>query len=206
MKRAKENAIRFGPLGANCIHLCIDMQRLFGDETEWNTPWMPRVIPKVRRICDAHAPETIFTRFLTLARSGDGEGTWRRYYERWRSVTTEALAPGLLDLVQPLQAYVPPAVVLDKYVYSPWFTGELDRILKDRGTDTVVVTGGETDVCVLGTVLGAVDRGLRTIVVTDALCSSSDETHEASMMLYRNRYGQQVETVETDLLLEAWTG
>lgn len=204
MKHAKENAVRFGPLGANCVHLCVDMQRLFGDETEWCTPWMPKVVPKVRRICEAHPADTIFTRFLTPARPEHGQGTWKRYYERWRSVTTEELAPGLLDLLEPLQAFVPPAVVLDKYVYSPWLTGELDKVLKERGTDTVVVTGGETDVCVLGTILGAVDRGLRTIIVTDALCSSSDETHEALMMLYRHRYGYQVETVDTDLLLEVW--
>jgi nicotinamidase-related amidase len=66
------------------------------------------------------------------------------------------------------------------------------------------VSGGETDVCVLATVLGAVDRGYRVVVATDALCSSSDETHDAMMTLYHNRYGQQVETVTTDIILENW--
>lgn len=72
------------------------------------------------------------------------------------------------------------------------------------GIDTLVVTGGETDVCVLSAVLGAVDRGYRIIIVTDALCSSSDEAHDAMLTLYHGRYGQQVETVTTGTLLRSW--
>ncbi len=53
-------------------------------------------------------------------------------------------------------------------------------------------------VCVLAGVLGAVDRGYRVVVPTDALCSSSDRTHDALLTLYRERYGQQVETVPSE--------
>lgn len=119
-------------------------------------------------------------------------------------MTTRELAPGLLDLMPPLARHVPPASIFDKTVYSPWLGTDFETVLERRGADTVVVTGGETDVCVLGTVLGAVDRGLRTILVTDAVCSSSDESHDALMGLYHLRYGQQVETIDTETLLEVW--
>jgi nicotinamidase-related amidase len=72
--------------------------------------------------------------------------------------------------------------------------------------DTIVITGGETDVCVLATTLGAIDWGFRVILVTDALCSSADETHDAMMNIYLNRFSEQVETVTTDTLLESWPG
>lgn len=72
--------------------------------------------------------------------------------------------------------------------------------------NTVIITGGETDVCVLATVLGAVDWGLRVILVTDALCSSTDETHDAMIEVYMNRFGEQVEAVTTHTLLESWPG
>jgi nicotinamidase-related amidase len=81
----------------------------------------------------------------------------------------------------------------------------LDQLLRARGIDSLVVTGAETDVCVLATVLGAVDRGYRVVIPTDALCSSSDHTHDAMLTLYRERYGQQVEAVTADQLLGSWT-
>jgi hypothetical protein len=44
----------------------------------------------------------------------------------------------------------------------------------------------------------------RAILVRNALCSSADETHDAMMNIYTNRFGQQVECVSTDTLLETW--
>jgi nicotinamidase-related amidase len=54
--------------------------------------------------------------------------------------------------------------------------------------------------------LGAIDWGFRVILVTDALCSSADETHDAMMNVYTHRFGEQVETVTTDTLLKTWPG
>ena len=83
---------------------------------------------------------------------------------------------------------------------------DLHQQLRGAGIDTVIITGGETDVCVLATMLGAIDWGFRVILVTDALCSSADETHDAMMNVYMNRFGEQVETVTTETLLESWPG
>jgi nicotinamidase-related amidase len=201
---AGDDELRFGPLDESCAHLCVDMQRMFAERTDWCTPWMPRVLPKVRRIVAAHPRQTVFTRFIPADKAGDGEGTWRRYYERWASMTIEQLGREQIDLVPELIPFVPPAEIVDKHVYSPWLETDLHRRLRARGIGTLVVTGGETDVCVLGTVLGAVDLGYRVIIVTDALCSSSDEAHDAMLTLYHGRYGQQVETVTTDTLLQSW--
>jgi nicotinamidase-related amidase len=55
------------------------------------------------------------------------------------------------------------------------------------------------------TVLGAIDWGFRVILVTDALCSSADETHDAMMDIYLNRFGEQVETATTETLFEDWS-
>lgn len=201
---ADKDGLRFGELTDSCRHLCVDMQRLFAEKTDWFMPWMERVTPNVRRIAEAHASRTIFTRFIPARRAGEGQGTWRRYYETWKSMTIECLGEEMVELVPELAALVPPAEVIDKRVYSPWIDTDLHSRLQARGVDTLVVTGGETDVCVLGAVLGAVDLGYRVVVVTDALCSSSDEAHDAQLAVYHRRYGQQVETVKTDVLLQSW--
>ena len=67
-----------------------------------------------------------------------------------------------------------------------------------------MITGAETDVRVLAAVMGAVGRGHRIVIPTDALCSSSGRTHDALPTLYRERFGQQLETVTTEALLGAW--
>ena len=202
---SEEGDLHFGPIGGNALHVCVDLQRLFAEETDWKTPWAERVLPNARRIVEAHPERTLFTRFVPARHPGEGQGTWRRYYERWSSMTLDELGEEMVELVPSLAAFVPPALVFDKAVYSPWMEPTFDEMLRSRGTDTLIVTGGETDVCVLGTVLGGVDRGYRMILVTDALCSSSDDAHDAQIEVYRRRYGQQVETIATENLLKQWT-
>jgi nicotinamidase-related amidase len=178
----RPGVLNFGPLGPRCVHICVDMQRMFAEETPWRTPWMARVTPNVERLA----------------------GVWARYWRRWRAMTREELPAGLMDLTAPLARLTPPAAVIDKAVYSPWFARTLDLELRRRRTDTLLITGAETDVCVLATVLGAVDRGYRVILITDALCNSSDEAHDASLKVYHTRYSQQIETIDTAAALAAW--
>ena len=195
-----------GPLGTEAVHLCVDMQRMFAERTDWHTPGMARVRPVVHRIAARFPERTLFTRFIPPRDPGDAQGSWRRYYARWKSMTLDQLGAGMVDLVPELAALVPPAEVLDERVYSPWLGTGLDQRLRRRGVDTVVVTGGETDVCVFATVLGALDRGYRAVVVTDGLCSSADETHDAALRLYESRFGQQLETATAETVLAAWEG
>ena len=196
---------RPGALGPNCLHLCVDMQRMFLEETDWHTPWMARVLPRVERLVAAHPERTILARFIPAQHPGEGRGTWAGYYRRWASMTRDQLPPGLVDLAPGLARLTPPAEILDKTVYSPWLGTDLDARLQARGVDTLVMTGGETEVCVLASVLGAVDLGYRVFVVTDALCSSCDEAHDALLTMYHRRYGQQVHPVTTEEVLFAWT-
>ena len=42
-------------------------------------------------------------------------------------------------------------------------------------------------------------------MVTDAVCSSSDEGHDAMLKLYRERYSLQIEAVGSEVTLSAWT-
>ena len=69
---------------------------------------------------------------------------------------------------------------------------------------TVIVTGAETDVCVLSTVLDAVDLGLRVVIVEDALCSSFGAGHDALMKLYRNRFSEQIELLSAAEASALW--
>lgn len=204
MAGGKLSGVHRGPLGESSVHVCCDMQRLFAEDTDWHTPWMQRVVPVAQRLAAAQAERTIFTRFIPAVRPGEGQGTWRQYYQHWESMTLERLGEDMTALVPELAEFVPPAVIVDKRVYSPWLTQDLGHRLETWRADTLVISGGETDVCVLATVLGAVDRGYRVVVAADAICSSTDATHDASLQIYNSRYGAQVETATVDQILAAW--
>jgi nicotinamidase-related amidase len=202
---AKNNELRYGPPGDSAVHLCVDMQRMFAEGTEWRMPWLPRVLPNIIAISASHPERTLFTRFIPARRPGQGGGMWRHYYERWEQMTIDKIGPEMVGLVPELAQFVPPARTFDKHVYSPWTGSHLHLQLRGAGMDTVIITGGETDVCVLATALGAIDWGFRVILVTDALCSSADETHDSMMNVYMNRFGEQVECVTTETLLDSWS-
>jgi len=52
------------------------------------------------------------------------------------------------------------------------------------GIKTLIVSGGETDVCVLATVMATVVFGFRVILPVDALCSARNGTHDTLIKPY----------------------
>lgn len=192
-------------LGTATRHLCIDMQRLFAEDTPWRVAWLPKVLPCVEAIASRHAARTIFTRFVPPTSSEPMPGAWRDYYAAWPDLVRDRLDPALLDLVPPLAHLVPPAKVLDKSANSAFSRPGFAAALRRRNVDTLVITGGETDVCVLATVMAAVDLGFRLVLPIDALCSADDSTHDALIKLYRERFSQQIEATTTADVLERWS-
>ncbi len=198
------SALRFGPLGPSTVHLCIDMQTLFAERTDWHVPWLERVLPRVVALAEARRERTVFTRFVPPDRPEAAVGAWRRYYERWRQMTGERLDARLIELVPPLAVLAPPARVVDKTHYSPFQEPHFPPLLAELRADALVISGGETDVCVLAAVMDAVDAGYRVVLAEDALCSVSDESHDALLRLFGERFSQQVEVAETEEILASW--
>jgi nicotinamidase-related amidase len=163
-----------------------------------------QVSPVAAALASRHPERTVFTRFIPPARPEQMPGTWGRYYTRWRVATREVLPLELLELMPPLAALSPPATIIDKALYSAFAEPGLIDHLRRREADALIISGSETDVCVLATVLDAVDIGYRVIVVRDAVCSSSDEGHEMLMRLYHTRYTEQIETADAATILERW--
>ncbi len=184
-------------------HICVDFQRVFSEDTPWCVPWMTRVFAQVEELSKRCAERTIFTRFIPPQRAEDASGSWKDYYRKWWMMTGENFPAELLGLQPALQVLVPPALVFDKMTYSPWIDGRLAAHLRSERIDTVVISGGETDVCVLATVLGAIDLGFKVIVLSDAVCSGMDETHDAAVDLFGERFSVQLELIATEDFLSA---
>lgn len=197
-------AARVEPI-ADAVHLAVDMQKIFARGGIWETPWMERVLPLIVEVTARYPARTVFTRFITPLHAGDRPGQWRRYFDKWHCATRAELPASELELVPALQRFAPPAHIIDKPAYSAFRESALASFLAEKGVGTLVMTGAETDVCVLATALDAVDLGFRVVIVEDALCSSSDAGHDALMTLYRERFSEQIELVKAAELPGLWS-
>jgi nicotinamidase-related amidase len=189
---------------SSAVHVCIDMQNIFSKGGLWETPWMERVLPTIVTLTAWKAERTIFTRFIPPETPDQRPGRWQKYFRRWAQATRAHLPLYQLELVPELARFAPPALVVDKPGYSAFSAPQLYSLLTERHIGTVVLSGAETDVCVLATVLSAVDFGFRVVIVEDALCSSLDVGHDALMTLYRNRFSEQIDLVTLDELNSLW--
>jgi nicotinamidase-related amidase len=185
-------------------HLCVDMQNIFAKGGLWETPWMERVLPTIEAIVSRYPERTVFSRFITPRHAEDRPGRWQHYFRCWEKATRQNLTGDELNLVPALARYVPPAIIIDKPVYSAFVNSRLYDLLVGKRIGTIVVSGAETDVCVLATVLSAIDLGFHVVIVEDALCSSSDEGHDALMTMYRTRLREQIDVVQAAELFEIW--
>ena len=61
-------------------HLCVDMQRMFAEDTPWHVSWMELVSPQIEEVAGRHPARTIFTRFLPPDHPQEMPGKWQDYY------------------------------------------------------------------------------------------------------------------------------
>jgi nicotinamidase-related amidase len=191
-------------LGAKTVHVVIDMQRLFAEATDWQVATLPEILPAIVTLVRAHAAQTVYTRFLTPKSAADAEGDWQNFYTRWPAVTLDRLNADMLDLVAPLSALAIPGAIFDKTAYSAFSNPAFVAALARRQADTLVLTGVETDVCVLATAFDAVDRGLHVIVVGDAVTSWSPAGHCAVLECIYPRLDRQIEIMASSDVLTLW--
>jgi len=197
--------LAFGPLDARTVHLCIDMQRLFLEPGPWYSEAGPKIIPAIRRLLD-HAPDSaLFTRFITAERAEAAVGSWQRYYRHWHAVTRDELGEGALGLHPDLAPYAAAAQVFDKATHDAFDDEAFARHMVGLAPSALVLSGVETDVCVLATAMSAVDLGYRTVIAMDAVTSSVAASHEACLDHVYPRYDQQIELASVDDILAAWS-
>jgi ureidoacrylate peracid hydrolase len=105
----------------------------------------------------------------------------------WEQKVIEEIAPRPEDTIIP------------KYRWSTFHQTYFDLVLRARGIDTIIISGGAVDVGVASTVYAARDLDYNVIVVRDA-CSNS---HEDSMAAFMNTVFPRMARVRnTDQVVE----
>lgn len=91
---------------------------------------------------------------------------------RWRPGRPWSTPSGGAE-IHPELTPLPGEPVIKKHRYNSFYATDLEIILRGLGVETVILTGMTTECCVLGTARGALERGFRSVVISDA-CASCD--------------------------------
>ena len=75
-------------------------------------------------------------------------------------------------------------LIIEKRMLSAFFASDLDFSLRQKGIETLIVTGVATWACVLKTAYDAVELGYKVVVPADCCASVSLEDHEAAIRLF----------------------
>ena len=94
----------------------------------------------------------------------------------------------------------PDDLIVEKNRFSAFIQGssELAEVLRERGLDTLLITGTVTNVCCELTARDAMMLNFRTIMVTDGNAAVTDEDHNASLVAFYLTFG---DIMSTDMLI-----
>jgi len=114
-----------------------------------------------------HTPERYERRYAAMEVDGDG-------YEYWH-----------LNDIRPEDAQV------TKKRYSAFIQGSsnIERLLRDRGIDTLLITGTATNVCCESTARDAMMLNFKVVMVSDGTATHNDEEHNATLSIFYGLFG-----------------
>jgi ureidoacrylate peracid hydrolase len=193
---------------ASTALLIIDMQDTFcmpGAPAE--VPEARSIVPNINRLASRlralHVPVIWLLHANTLH---EGRSDWELFFNNvvrdaeMRRRTAESLSPERQKVWQELK--VDPAdMTLFKNRYSALAHGAstLERVLRNRGIDTVLVGGTKTNVCCDSTGRDAMMQDFKAVLVSDCCAALSDEEHLAALETFIQQFG---DVMTSDEVLE----
>ncbi len=187
--------------------LVIDMQNHFvkqGHQCE--IPLAREIVPNINRLAAElrrRGGHVVWVRNTTT----DTRESWSSYHDflqtpersRRRYEAMEVGADGYqfwhLNDIRPEDAQV------TKKRYSAFIAGssDIERQLRDRNIDTLLITGTATNICCESSARDAMMLNFKVVMVADGLAANTDEEHNAALSNFYGQFGD-VQTVDEVLL------
>lgn len=185
--------------------LVIDLQNVFMlPPYPTEVPLARDIVPNVNRLARATRGAGGLVVWVQMTHGEDDLQRWSVFYDHvgnasnrrdglkrlGRGTHGQALYDGL-D-VRPEDAKV------EKSRFSAFIQGssDLDRMLKARGIDTVLVTGTVTNTCCESTARDAMMLNYKTVMVSDANAAATDAEHNATLVNILRIFGDVMATDE----------
>ena len=177
----------------------IDMQNAFCKPgAPVDVPESRQIVPNINRLAEGlrqRGGDVIW--IVTEIRRNQGKTDWENFTSRIiaeevRERTIEYMAPGAEGtlLWTELDAR-DNDIYMVKNRYSCLAPGAspLERTLRSRGTDTLLIAGTKTNVCCEATARGAWDMDFNVVMVSDCCAALSDQEHLASLNSIIQQFG-----------------
>lgn len=79
--------------------------------------------------------------------------------------------------------------MVTKHRYSAFINTDLDLVLKSMKRQTVVVTGGETNLCLGATAMSALQHDYYVILPEDCIAGINEESHRHGLQILDRYFG-----------------
>ena len=198
---------------ARTAHVVVDLQNGFMAEGQpAEIPTAREIVPNVNRISAALRSTgglVIYIQNTIDAAAKEAWSNWFTYMsgDGRREAMEAAFADGSYGhSLWPGLEVLPQDIRVKKNRFGAFVPGssDLHAVLQARGIDTVIITGTATNVCCESTARDAFMLNYRTLVVSDANATVSDEAHNASLNALFVRFADVFTTDEiVDLLVAA---
>jgi len=188
--------------------LVVDMQNGFMIEEVGHSvcPMAREIVPNINRLADALRNAGGMVVWIQNAATEETLQSWSVRVEMDGPERTrkrlESMLPGSKGYE--LWAGLTPArgdLFVQKTRFSAFIQGSsnLAEVLRERGIDTVLITGTVTGVCCESTARDAMMCNFKTIMITDGNAAMTDEDHNASLAGFYLTFG---DVMPTDTVIE----
>lgn len=185
--------------------LVVDMQHAFVEPGRPSAvPAALAIVPNINRLAAAFRDAAGAVAWVYTTFSADALNDWSAFFGGVYSVDFSRSVIEHLSAGAPGHALWrgldvrPQDQRLSKDRFSAFLPGhcELEARLRERGIDTVVITGTLTNVCCESTARDAVMRNFSVVMVADGNAALSDADHNASMNALAQTFGDVMTTAQ----------
>ena len=175
--------------------LVIDMQHAFvAPGAPIEVPAARGIVAPINRLAAELRRRGVTVIWVTHENRADG-ADWSGFFDAFvapgrRAEAVAALAPGskLQQLWRELEV-APSDLRVPKNRYSALIKGDLEKTLRDRGIDTLLLAGTKTNVCVECTARDAMMLDYKVVLLSDCTAALSDEEHLATLENVIQQFG-----------------
>ncbi|WP_319454117.1 MULTISPECIES: isochorismatase family cysteine hydrolase [unclassified Mycobacterium] len=166
----------------------------------------PQIVPNINRLAAAMRAARGAVVWIVTTYTDEVSADWSTYYRLSTPENGDRRSNALVKGTEGHQIWADLDVlddepVIEKTKFSALVQGSsgLDAYLRERGIDTLLITGCLTDVCCESTARDGMMLNYRVVMVTDANAADTDADHNAALCAVYSTFG---DVMPTDMVVD----